>query len=422
MGVLESVMPGQVDASLNVGPKAFLARWFGDETVQGINVVTGGMFGYSNPLYDIRTPLSPYFNRQRFGLGQGGWGWYPTYTIFRYSEVTGDPADDYVGTTWDGQKSIVAEVEFTWQWWDSELAMGVKNTAAGAILLTVGSTDPLSDNRYQEVIPNAQLLSRSLGEKLQKVWFEREDDEHILIAAKTALYRSEDGGASWRIVITAEAAFGSPTSQIACVTHSSLSWAIARYAPAPQTQPIYMEDDTLPVFPVGIIVQSMTAAPSADRFIVNDRYYVHKVLNVWTVTELTFLIPDDPNPPIADPLEAFWDSYHYAIFHPVEADLIVLTMGHSWYAYLIDDATGEALRAAEGTVVSDPNFGPNVQSLTGLNSETINVSVMSHAKPPITPVTVLSSAAVKVYLGEPPDGWLNTDFDTSGWDNAIIAG
>lgn len=35
-------MPGSVDSSINVGNKAFLARWFGDETVQGINVVTGG--------------------------------------------------------------------------------------------------------------------------------------------------------------------------------------------------------------------------------------------------------------------------------------------------------------------------------------------------------------------------------------------
>lgn len=415
-------MPGSVDASINVGNKAFLARWFGDETVQGINVVTGGQYGYTDPLYDIRTPLSPYFNRQRFGLGQGGWGWYPTYTIFRYSEVTGDPASDYVGTTWDGQKSVVAETDFTWQWWDSNLAMGVKNTAANTILLTVGDTNPLSNDRYQEIIPNAQLLSRSLGEKLQKIWFERERPSHILVAAKAALYESTDGGATWRIVVTAEAAFGLITSQIAAVAHSGESWAIARYAPAPQTEPIYMEDGTKPLFPVGIIVGSISASPSADRFIVNDIYYVHKVLGVWTVTELNFLVPDDPNPPIADTDAAFYTGARYAIFHPVEADLIVLTVGNHWNAYLIDDATGDALRAARGEVVSDPNFGPNTQTTTGLNGEQINVSVMSHAKPPITPVTVLSTTAVKVYVGEPPDGWLNTDFDTSGWDNAIIAG
>lgn len=416
-------MPGSLVQSLNPpGAQAFLARWFGDETVQGINVVTGGLYGYTVPLNDIYTPLAPYFNRQRFGLGQAGWGWYATYTIFRYSEVTGDPTDDYVGTTWDGQKAIVSAVEFVWQWWDSELAMGVKNAGAGSIVVVIGSTDPLSNNRYQEIIPNAQLLSRALGEKLQKVWFEREDPDHILVAAKTAIYESTDGAASWQVLIAVGAMF-EPGYDIACIVHSSTSWAVGGYAPAPQVDPVYMEDGTRPVFPAAITIKSMTAAPSADRFIVNDIYYIHRVAGVWTVTELNFLLPPvDPDPSEPDPIGPFYDGARYAIFHPVEADLIVLTLGQTWYAYLISDATGDAIRAATGTVVSDPNWGPNVSSLSALNSEQINVAVMSHAKPPITPVTVLSTTAVKVYLGEPPDGWLNTDFDTSGWDNAIIAG
>lgn len=410
-------MPGSTVASINAGLQAFLARWIGGESVQGINVVTGGLYGYTIPLNDIYTPLAPYFNRQRYGLGQGGWGWLPTYTIFRYSEVTGDPIDDYIGTTFDGQKSIVATTDFVWQWWDSEIAIGVKNTGAGSIVVTVGSTDPLSFNRYQEVIPNASLLSKSLGEKLQKVWFSRENDEHILVAAKAAVYESTDGGASWQVLIAVGAMF-EVGYDIACVVHSSESWAVGGYAPTPQVDPIYMEDGTRPVFPVGITIKTMTAAPSADRFIVNDIYYLHKVLGVWTVTELNFLIPDPPGP---DPQGALYDGFSYAIFHPVEADLIVLTWGISWYAYLIDDATGDALRAATGTVVTSPNFAAHVASFTGA-SEQMNVSLMSHAKPPITPVTVLSTTAAKVYLGEPPDGWLNTDFDTSSWDNAIIAG
>lgn len=410
--------PGTGQAvSINTGAPAFQGRWFGDETAQGIQAVASGTNGYG-ALYDIVTPLAPYFNRQRFALAQGGYGWYPTYTVARYSEVTGDPSDDFVFTTFDGQKKILADVQWVWQWWDSDLAMGVKDIPGPAIKVSIGNTDPLSYSQFTRIIPNARLLSRGLGEKLQKIWFERENPGHVMVAAESFLFESFDQGATWDIPVTAEEAFATPGAIISAVAHSATAWAVTRYSAIALTQPVYMSNGDRPAFPAAIQVQGITASPSADRFIVNDIYLLEQVAGVWTVIELTYVSSLDPLTP-ENPL--FFNGEALPIFHPVEEDLITLTLGAQWAAYIIyPDAN--ALRVAEGEVVSDPAWNLYVDPLTGITGERLNVAVMGHAKPPVTPVTVLSSTAVKVYTGEPPAGWLNTNFDTSGWDNAIVVG
>lgn len=405
--------------SLNPTP-AFLGRWFGGETEQGIQVVAPGTNG-TGPLYDIKTPLVPYFNRQRFALGQGGWGWYPTYTIFRYSEMTGDPADDFVGTIFDGQKKLLADVQWAWQWWDSDIAVGVKSIVGPAIKVSVGSTNPLSYSQFTRVIPNAQLLSRTLGEKLQKVWFERENPAHIMVASEAYLLESFDQGATWELPLSSEEAFLVGDAAISAIAHAATTWAVTRYAALPLTQPVYMSDGSRPVFPDAIQVKGISASPSGDRYIVNDTYLIDQIAEVWTVIELTFYETYDPPSSVPENPLLFVQGDNLPIFHPLEDDLIVITTGAQWRAYLLYDG-GIAVRVGIGDVTTDPAWNLHVDSLTAITGEQINVAVMTHARPPVTPITVLSSTAVKVYLGEPPDEWLNTSFDTSGWDNAIVAG
>lgn len=415
-----SPSPGP-NVSMNQGLAPFLGRWFGDETAQGIQTVATGTYGYG-PLYDLNTPLAPYFNRQRFALAMGGWGWYPTYTIDRYNDATGqtDPADDYIFTTFDGQKKLLADVEWAWQWWDSDLAMGVKTMPGPYIKVSVGNTDPLSYSQFTRTIPNARTLSRGLGEKLWKIWFEREDPAHIMVAAEAYVFETFDQGATWQIPISSEEAFLDNQAVISAIVHGATTWMISRYAAIPLTQPVCMNDGTRPTFPDAIQVKTLSASPSSDRYIVNHNYLVEQVAGVWTVTEITYYSSLDPLTP-ENPLLFVGDDA-LPIFHPVEDDLIVLSLvGGSWKAFLLYP-DGTALRAAVGLVTSDPNWGPYINPFTNVTDERVNVAVMSHARPPVTPVTVLSDTSVKVYVGDPPDGWLNTNFDTSGWDNAIVVG
>lgn len=409
--------PGE-NVSINQGFGAYLGRWFGDETAQAIDAAADGVNGYG-PLMDVQTPLAPYFNRQRFALAQGGWGWYPTYTVDRYADVVGAPTNDYVFTTFDGQKKLLMDVQWTWQWWDSDLAMGVKNMTGPYIKVSIANTDPLSDSHFTRTIPNARVLSRSLGEKLWKIWFEREDPAHIMVASEAFLFESFDQGATWQIPVTSEEAFVTD-AQISAIVHGATIWMISRHTAVPVTQPVYLSDGTKPIFPEAVEVKTISASPSADRFMVNHNWLIEQVDGVWTVTEVTYYSSLDPLTP-ENPL-LFVQDDALPIFHPVEEDLIVLTLvGGAWKAFLLQEG-GVALRAAVGLVTSDPDWGPYINVQTNVTDERINVAVMSHAKPPVTPVTVLSSTAVKVYLGNPPDGWLNTSFDTSGWDNAIVVG
>lgn len=408
--------PGE-NVSVNTGVAPFLGRWFGDETAQGIQASAAGTYGYG-ALFDIVTPLSPYFNRQRFALAMGGWGWYPTYTIDRYAELTEDPSLDYVFTTFDGQKKLLADVEWAWQWWDSDLAMGAKDISGPSIKVSVGNTNPLSNSQFTRIIPNARMLSRGLGEKLWKVWFGRENPAHIMIASEAYLFESLDQGATWHIVVSSEEAFGSNTARISSIAHAATTWAVTRYTAVPTDDPVFFDNGDRPAFPENIIVRTISASPSADRYIVNDIYLLEQVAGVWTVAEITYYESLDPDVP-EDTL--FFDGTRLPIFHPIEDDIIVISLGGGWRAYLLyPDAT--ALRAAEGSVTTDPAWNLYVDSSSAISNEQVNVAVMSHAKPPVDPVTVLSSTSVKVFLGDPPDGWLNTGFDTSGWDNAIIVG
>lgn len=407
--------PGE-NVSINQGVTPFLGRWFGDETAQGIQALSPGTYNYG-PLSDVVTPLAPYFNRQRFALAMGGWGWYPTYTIGRYAELTEDPSIDYIFTTFDGQKKLLSDVEWGWQWWDSDLAMGVKTMPGPYIKVSIGNTDPLSYSQFTRTIPNAQLLSRGFGEKLFKIWFEREDPAHIMVAAEYFIFESVDQGATWQIPITSEEAFDG-TARFSAIAHAATTWAVSRHAAVPITQPVFMNNGDKPVFPDAIIVEAISASPSADRYIVNDIYLLDLVAGVWTVIEITYYETLDPLVP-ENPL--LFDGDGLPIFHPVEDDLIIITPGNHWRAYLLYP-DGTALRAAMGSVTTDPPWNLYVDSSSGITNEQVNVAVMSHAKPPVTPVTVVSSTAVKVYLGDPPEGWLNTAFDTSGWDNAIVVG
>ena len=408
--------PGST-VSINTGVAPFLGRWFADETAQGIQALAPGPYGYGT-LEDIVTPLAPYFNRQRFALAMGGWGWYPTYTIDRYADLIDDPSLDYVFTTFDGQKKLLADVEWAWQWWDSDLAMGAKDVSGPSIKISIGNTDPLSYSQFVRFIPNARMLSRSLGEKLWKLWFERENPAHIMVASEAYLFESFDQGATWGIVVSSEEAFGSNTARISSIAHAATTWAVSRYTVIPTDDPVYFDNGERPVFPADIIVETISASPSADRYIVNDIYLIEQVLGVWTVIEITYYETLDPEVP-ENP--AIFNGDGLPIFHPIEDDIIVVSLGIGWRAYLLYP-DGTALRAASGSVTTDPAWNLHTEPITGITHEQINVAVMSHAKPPVTPVTVLSNTSVKVYLGEPPDGWLNTSFDTSGWDNAIIVG